>query len=247
MVSTKFLLANLALTTAVLGAVCPGVPPVNAVGTAASVNVAAALPTSTKHNPYRPRPSTKSQPNTNARPNTKAASAAAKPTSKASAKPTSVNPTSVKPTTKASVKPTTAAAAKPTSTAKASTAAAPAPSAAAAGSLASNPINKVELGAKWEICIHAPIKHDSVDDIIPKDAKILDIDMVHAQEFPNMIPMIKVHIFIPFNFTPANNLLESWKGCHLLLQCWCCPGLGRRQGCLPGFRHWNLPWRPIHW
>lgn len=47
-------------------------------------------------------------------------------------------------------------------------------------------------GVQWEICIHHPIKHDSAADLIPTKAKVWDIDMGHAQEFPNMIPMLKV-------------------------------------------------------
>ncbi|KAM6538684.1 hypothetical protein FALCPG4_000546 [Fusarium falciforme] len=46
-------------------------------------------------------------------------------------------------------------------------------------------------GVQWEICIHHPIKHDSAADLIPTKAKVWDIDMGHAQEFPNMIPMLK--------------------------------------------------------
>jgi hypothetical protein len=50
----------------------------------------------------------------------------------------------------------------------------------------------LEPGVKWEICIHAPIKHDSVDDIIPSEATVFGIDLAHAQEFPDMIPTLKV-------------------------------------------------------
>ncbi|KAL2684950.1 hypothetical protein Neosp_006043 [[Neocosmospora] mangrovei] len=46
-------------------------------------------------------------------------------------------------------------------------------------------------GVQWEICIHHPIKHDSAADLIPTKAKVWDIDMGHAQEFPNMIPRLK--------------------------------------------------------
>ncbi|KAL6357682.1 hypothetical protein LRP88_07855 [Fusarium phalaenopsidis] len=46
-------------------------------------------------------------------------------------------------------------------------------------------------GVQWDICIHHPIKHDSAADLIPTKAKVWDIDMGHAQEFPNMIPMLK--------------------------------------------------------
>ncbi|KAF7541995.1 hypothetical protein G7Z17_g11831 [Cylindrodendrum hubeiense] len=46
-------------------------------------------------------------------------------------------------------------------------------------------------GVKWDICIHHPIKHDSVDDLVPVQAEVWDIDLGHAHEFPNMIPMMK--------------------------------------------------------
>ncbi|KAH7017886.1 glycoside hydrolase superfamily [Ilyonectria destructans] len=46
-------------------------------------------------------------------------------------------------------------------------------------------------GVKWDICIDHPIKHDSVDDFVPVAAKVWDIDLGHAHEFPDMIPMMK--------------------------------------------------------
>ncbi|CAM1507353.1 Fc.00g069940.m01.CDS01 [Cosmosporella sp. VM-42] len=48
-----------------------------------------------------------------------------------------------------------------------------------------------KAGVQWEICIHKPIKHDSVDDFIPKEAVVWDIDLSHAQDYPGMIPMLK--------------------------------------------------------
>lgn len=63
----------------------------------------------------------------------------------------------------------------------------------AVGSNAGNTVlSRLPDGFKWEICIHKPVKHSSVNDIIPSDAAVFDIDLSHAQEFPNMIPMIKV-------------------------------------------------------
>lgn len=50
----------------------------------------------------------------------------------------------------------------------------------------------LEPGAKWEICIHAPIKHDSAEDFIPNEASIFDIDFTHAQDYPDMVPALKV-------------------------------------------------------
>jgi inner membrane protein involved in colicin E2 resistance len=55
-----------------------------------------------------------------------------------------------------------------------------------------NPISLVPLGKKWEICIHKPIKHDSVGDFIPSEAAIWDIDLGHARDYPKMIPNLKV-------------------------------------------------------
>ncbi|KAK7428057.1 hypothetical protein QQZ08_005489 [Neonectria magnoliae] len=46
-------------------------------------------------------------------------------------------------------------------------------------------------GVQWQICIHYPIKHDSVDDLIPSEARVWDIDLGHAVDFPNMIPALK--------------------------------------------------------
>lgn len=52
-------------------------------------------------------------------------------------------------------------------------------------------------GVQWEICIHHPVKHDSVNDFIPSKAAVWDIDLSHAKEFPNMIPMLKVSVISP--------------------------------------------------
>jgi hypothetical protein len=49
-------------------------------------------------------------------------------------------------------------------------------------------------GVTWDICIHYPIKHDTVDDIIPKEAKVWDIDLGHAHDYPTLIPTLKVFI-----------------------------------------------------
>ncbi|KAH6895118.1 glycoside hydrolase superfamily [Thelonectria olida] len=46
-------------------------------------------------------------------------------------------------------------------------------------------------GVTWDICIHYPIKHDTVDDIIPKAAKVWDIDLGHAHDYPTLIPTLK--------------------------------------------------------
>ncbi|KAG9253516.1 glycoside hydrolase superfamily [Emericellopsis atlantica] len=56
---------------------------------------------------------------------------------------------------------------------------------------AANVFDGLERGAKWNICIHKPIKHDSPDDIVPKDGLVYDIDMEHARDFPGIIPTIK--------------------------------------------------------
>ena len=58
--------------------------------------------------------------------------------------------------------------------------------------LKENILSTFKPGTKWEICIHRPIKHDSTDDFIPQSTPIWDIDMSHAKDFPNMIPMLKV-------------------------------------------------------
>lgn len=47
-------------------------------------------------------------------------------------------------------------------------------------------------GVTWDICIHYPIKHDTVDDIIPVEVKVWDIDMGHARDYPTLIPTLKV-------------------------------------------------------
>lgn len=65
----------------------------------------------------------------------------------------------------------------------------------AATAIASQTVqSSLEPGEKWEICIHAPIKHNSVDDIIPKDAAVFGIDLAHAQDYPKMIPTLKVSL-----------------------------------------------------
>lgn len=51
-------------------------------------------------------------------------------------------------------------------------------------------------GVKWQIDIHEPIKHDSVKDFVPKEAVVFDIDMSHAQDYPDMIPMLKVRLLL---------------------------------------------------
>lgn len=61
------------------------------------------------------------------------------------------------------------------------------------GLVAADSLDNFRAGVKWEICIHKPIKHDSVDDFIPKEAVVFDIDLGHAKEYPNMIPMLKVY------------------------------------------------------
>lgn len=53
-------------------------------------------------------------------------------------------------------------------------------------------LSNLELGVKWQICIDEPIKHDTVDDFIPKEAAVFDIDLSHAQDYPEMIPKLKV-------------------------------------------------------
>jgi hypothetical protein len=55
-----------------------------------------------------------------------------------------------------------------------------------------NPIASFDLGTKWEICIHKPIQHNSVDDLIPSEAMIWDIDQSHAKEYPETIDLLKV-------------------------------------------------------
>lgn len=49
-------------------------------------------------------------------------------------------------------------------------------------------------GVEWEIVIHQPIKHDSAADLIPATAKVWDVDMAHARDHPEMIPLLKVLI-----------------------------------------------------
>ncbi|KAM5349869.1 hypothetical protein ACJ41O_006374 [Fusarium nematophilum] len=46
-------------------------------------------------------------------------------------------------------------------------------------------------GVQWQICIHHPVKHDTVDDLIPSEATVWDIDLGHAEDFPSMIPTLK--------------------------------------------------------
>ena len=64
--------------------------------------------------------------------------------------------------------------------------------AAAANALAASNSSGFEPGVDWQICIHQPIKHDSADDFIPENAKIFDIDLAHAQEYPQMVPRLHV-------------------------------------------------------
>lgn len=52
--------------------------------------------------------------------------------------------------------------------------------------------SKFKPGVRWNICVHNPIKHDSVHDLVPAAAKVWEIDLGHAHEFPGMIPMLKV-------------------------------------------------------
>ncbi|KAK7416109.1 hypothetical protein QQX98_005437 [Neonectria punicea] len=52
-------------------------------------------------------------------------------------------------------------------------------------------VSNFKPGVTWDICIHHPIKHDSVDDFIPAEATVWNIDLAHAHKFPNMIPMLK--------------------------------------------------------
>lgn len=63
---------------------------------------------------------------------------------------------------------------------------------ASATSASSGIESEFKPGVKWDICIDHPIKHDSVDDFVPVAAKVWDIDLGHAHEFPDMIPMMKV-------------------------------------------------------
>ncbi|KAJ4131946.1 hypothetical protein NW768_006146 [Fusarium equiseti] len=46
-------------------------------------------------------------------------------------------------------------------------------------------------GVEWEIVLHQPIKHDSAADLIPTTAKVWDVDMAHARDHPEMIPLLK--------------------------------------------------------
>ena len=66
----------------------------------------------------------------------------------------------------------------------------------------------LEPGLKWEICIHKPIKHDSVDDIIPSEAAVFGIDLAHAQEFPGMIPVLKVGLALSLPL-PLRNISQE--------------------------------------
>ncbi|KAF5020698.1 hypothetical protein F66182_7260 [Fusarium sp. NRRL 66182] len=61
----------------------------------------------------------------------------------------------------------------------------PAATAVAAG------LSDFKPGVQWEIVIHQPIKHDSVADLIPSKAKVWDIDMGHARDYPDTIPLLK--------------------------------------------------------
>lgn len=66
-------------------------------------------------------------------------------------------------------------------------------------------------GVEWQICIHYPIKHDSVDDLIPAEAQVWDIDLGHAKEYPDMIPTLKVippHIYMCHQSNYTNDLFD---------------------------------------
>ncbi|KAM0198100.1 hypothetical protein ACHAPA_009237 [Fusarium lateritium] len=63
--------------------------------------------------------------------------------------------------------------------------------AAAASSPSSFGLSDFKPGVQWEIVIHEPIKHDSAADFIPAKAKVWDIDMGHARDNPEMIPLLK--------------------------------------------------------
>lgn len=66
--------------------------------------------------------------------------------------------------------------------------------AAAASSPSSFSLSDFKPGVQWEIVIHEPIKHDGTADLIPSKAKVWDIDMGHARDYPKMIPLLKVDI-----------------------------------------------------
>jgi len=51
-------------------------------------------------------------------------------------------------------------------------------------------------GVEWEIVLHQPIKHDNAADLIPTAAKVWDVDMAHARDHPEMIPLLKVLIIL---------------------------------------------------
>ena len=55
-----------------------------------------------------------------------------------------------------------------------------------------NPLADLEPEAPWQICLHDPIRHASAADFVPSEAVVFDIDMSHAQDFPTMIPNLKV-------------------------------------------------------
>ncbi|KAF4445086.1 hypothetical protein F53441_11010 [Fusarium austroafricanum] len=46
-------------------------------------------------------------------------------------------------------------------------------------------------GIQWEIVLHQPIKHENAADLIPSKAKVWDIDMGHARDYPEMLPLLK--------------------------------------------------------
>jgi hypothetical protein len=62
----------------------------------------------------------------------------------------------------------------------------------AAITVKANPLANLPDDSKFQICIHDPILHASEADFVPAEAAIFDIDMAHAQEFPDMIPRLKV-------------------------------------------------------
>jgi hypothetical protein len=44
----------------------------------------------------------------------------------------------------------------------------------------------------WNIILHNPIVHNSAADLIPSEAKVWDIDLGHAIDNPQMIPLLHV-------------------------------------------------------
>ncbi|KAJ4272377.1 hypothetical protein NW762_001090 [Fusarium torreyae] len=62
---------------------------------------------------------------------------------------------------------------------------------AQAATAAAFAISDFKPGVQWEIVIHEPIKHDSAADLIPSKAKVWDIDMGHAVQYPEIISLLK--------------------------------------------------------